>query len=133
MPGNSETAELLRTSRSWDGAALPPYPAGTPLLVAKRIIFPAGHRTGWHYHTVLNYGIVAQGNLTVVCRDGTERTFHEGEALVEVVGAVHRGENRGSTPVVLHMFYASTPGQTETVEAEGPAQPVGTGGEAVSL
>lgn len=120
MTDIGESVELLRTEQSWDGASLPAYPEGRPVLVAKRITFPVGHRTGWHYHTVLNYGIVAQGDLTVVCRDGTERTFHEGEALVEVVGTVHRGENRGSKPVVLHMFYASSPGQTDTIEVNLP-------------
>lgn len=111
-----KSTELLRSSQAWDGSALPDYPSGRPELAVCRMVFLIGAKTGWHHHTVINYGIVEQGELTIVCRDGTERTFHEGEAIVEVVGTVHRGENRGAKPVILDMFYVSTPGQTITVQ-----------------
>ena len=111
-----QTTELIRTSRSWDGSLLPDFPQGTPELRVLRLDFPVGAQTGWHHHTVVNYGIVQQGDLTIVCQDGTERTFREGEALVEVIGTVHRGENRGNKPVVLVMFYYSEPGQQITIQ-----------------
>ena len=113
---NIQTTELLRASHSWDGAALPAYPASVPELIVNRLFFPVGAKTGWHHHNVINYGIIQQGELTIVCLDGTERTFSEGEAIVEVVGTVHRGENRGSKPVILVMFYASTAGVEVTVQ-----------------
>ena len=108
--------ELLRTSNTWDGAALPAYPTERPELRVVRLEFPVGAKTGWHHHTVINYGIVEQGELTIVCIDGSEKTFHEKEALVEVVGTIHRGENRGSKPVVLNMFYISSPGMEITIQ-----------------
>lgn len=108
--------ELICTSQSWDGAWLPDFPAGRPELKVIRMEFPVGAVTGWHHHTVINYGIVEQGDLTIVCQNGTERTFHQGEPLVEVVGTVHRGENRGSKPVILNMFYFSEPGKEVTVQ-----------------
>ena len=111
-----KTTELLRSTQTWDGAALPAYPNGKPELIVNRMTFPVGAKTGWHHHTVINYGIIEQGELTIVCRDGKEHTFHEGEAMIEVVGTVHRGENRGSKPVILNMFYVSTPGQSVTVQ-----------------
>lgn len=111
-----KTTELIRTSQSWDGAMLPEFPQGQPELRVIRLDFPIGTKTGWHHHTVVNYGIVQQGDLTIVCQDGSERTFHEGEALVEVVGTIHRGENRGDKPVILNMFYFSTPGAEITVQ-----------------
>lgn len=111
-----QTTELIRTSRSWDGSLLPDFPQGTPELRVLRLDFPVGAKTGWHHHTVVNYGVVQQGDLTIVCQDGTERTFREGEALVEVIGTVHRGENRGNKPVVLVMFYYSEPGQQITIQ-----------------
>ena len=110
-----QTTELLRASQSWDGVALPAYPAGKPELIVKRLVFPAGAKTEWHHHPVINYGIIQQGELTIVCADGTERTFHAGEAMVEVIGTVHRGENRGSHPVILDMFYVSSPGADITI------------------
>ena len=30
-----------------------------------------------------------------------------GEAVVEMVNTIHHGENRGSKPVILYMFYLS--------------------------
>ena len=111
-----KTTELIRTSQSWDGAMLPDFPQGQPELRVIRLDFPVGAKTGWHHHTVVNYGIVQQGDLTIVCQDGSERTFHEGEPLVEVIGTIHRGENRGLKPVVLNMFYVSAPGMEITIQ-----------------
>ena len=111
-----KTTELICTSQSWDGATLPDFPQGRPELRVIRLDFPVGAKTGWHHHTVVNYGIVQQGDLTIVCQDGSERTFHEGEPLVEVIGTIHRGENRGRKPVVLVMFYYSAPGAEITIQ-----------------
>ena len=116
MTKDIKTTELIRTSQSWDGAQLPDFPQGQPELRVVRLDFPIGAKTGWHHHTVVNYGIVQQGDLTIVCQDGTEKTFHEGEALVEVIGTIHRGENRGSKPVILNMFYFSSPGAEITIQ-----------------
>ena len=116
MNNEIKTIELIRTSQSWDGVQLPDFPNGKPELTVLRMTFPVGAVTGWHHHTAVNYGIVEQGDLTIVCQDGKERTFHEGEALVEVVGTIHRGENRGSKPVILNMFYFAEPGQVLTIQ-----------------
>ena len=113
---NVTTTELLRTSRSWDGAALPDYPQGRPELVAVRYEIPAGQRLGWHHHPVMNHGVLVQGELTIVCHDGRETTLHEGEPIVEMVGTVHHGENRGSVPAVLYMFYLSQKGLPLSVQ-----------------
>ena len=111
-----QSTELLRSSQAWDMTALPDYPSGRPELVVNRMVFPVGAKTGWHHHNVINYGIVEQGELTIVCQNGAEHTFRKGEALIEVVDTIHRGENRGNEPVILNMFYASAPGQTITVQ-----------------
>ena len=62
-----KTTELIRTSKSWDGTLLPDFPAGQPELRVLRLEFPIGAKTGWHHHPVINYGIVQQGELTIVC------------------------------------------------------------------
>ena len=99
--------ELLRTSQSWDGAELPDYPQGRPEIVAMKYVIPAGHKLGWHHHVALNYGVLVQGELTIIGLDGKTKVLREGEAVVEMVDAVHYGENRGTEPVVLYMFYAT--------------------------
>lgn len=104
------TIELARTSQSWDGAELPDYPVGNPELIVKRLVFPSGSKLPWHHHPVMNYGIVQQGELTVIGLNGREKTFRAGEAVVEMVGTIHHGENRGDKTVVLDMFYISQPG-----------------------
>lgn len=115
-PSQVSSEELLRTSQSWDGADLPNYPEGKPELVTVRYEFPAGQKLGWHHHPVMNYGILVQGELTIIGQDGREKTVHEGEAVVEMVGTIHHGENRGTKPVILYMFYISQEGQPLAVQ-----------------
>ena len=105
-----QSVELVRTSQSWDGVELPDYLQGRPELVAVRYEFPAGRKLGWHHHPVMNYGILVQGELTIIGLDGQEKTVHEGEAVVEMVNTIHHGENRGTKPVILYMFYLSQDG-----------------------
>ena len=104
------SSELIRTSQSWDGVELPDYLQGRPELVAVKYEFPAGKKLGWHHHPVMNYGILVQGELTIIGQDGRENTVHEGEVVVEMVNTIHHGENRGTKPVILYMFYLSQEG-----------------------
>ena len=99
--------ELIRTSQSWDGVELPDYLQGRPELVAVKYVFPVGQKLGWHHHPVMNYGVLVQGELTIIGQDGKEKVVHEGEAVVEMVNTIHHGENRGTKPVILYMFYLS--------------------------
>ena len=96
---------------------LPDYLQGRPELVAVKYEFPAGQKLGWHHHPVMNYGILVQGELTIIGQDGRENTVHEGEVVVEMVNTIHHGENRGhhgenrgTKPVILYMFYLSQEG-----------------------
>ena len=111
-----QTTELIRTSQSWDDAELPDYLQGRPEIVAVKYEIPAGQKLGWHHHPVMNHGILVQGELTIVSIDGTEKVVHEGEAIVEMVGTIHHGENRGMKPIVLYMFYLSQEGMPLSVQ-----------------
>ena len=108
--------DLKRTSQSWDGVELPDYPVGKPELVVRRYIFPRGSKLGWHHHPVMNYGILQQGELTIIGLDGKETTVKAGEPVVEMVGTIHHGENRGDKTVVLDMFYISQNGTPIAVQ-----------------
>lgn len=110
LPQEVRSTELIRTSQSWDGADLPDYPHGRPELVAVKYEIPSGQKLGWHHHPVMNHGILTQGELTIVSLDGKEKVIHEGEVVVEMVNTIHHGENRGSKPVILYMFYLSQSG-----------------------
>ena len=110
-----KTTELIRTTKSWDGRELPDYLPGRPEVVAVKYEIPAGQKLGCHHHPVMNHGILVQGELTIVSMDGTEKVVHEGEPVVEMVGTIHHGENRGTKPVILYMFYLSQPGMPLSV------------------
>jgi len=101
------STELIRTSQSWDGVELPDYFQGRPELVAVKYVFPAGQKLGWHHHVAMNYGVLVQGELTIIGQDGKTKVVHEGEAVVEMVGTIHHGENRGTKDCILYMFYLS--------------------------
>ena len=102
-----ESTELIRTSQSWDGVELPDYLQGRPELVAVKYVFPVGQKLGWHHHPVMNYGVLMQGELTIIGQDGKKKVVHEGEPVVEMVNTIHHGENTGTKPVILYMFYLS--------------------------
>lgn len=104
------STELIRTDQSWNGVDLPDYPQGKPELVAVKYVIPAGKRLGWHHHDAMNHGVLVQGELTIIGQDGQSKTLHEGDVVVEMVDSVHYGENRGTEPIVLYMFYLSQEG-----------------------
>ena len=105
-----ESTELLRTTKSWNGEELPDYPQGKPELVAMKYVIPVGQKLGGHHHVAMNHGVLVQGELTIIGLDGQIKTLHEGDVVVEMVDSVHYGENRGTKPVVLYMFYVSQKG-----------------------
>lgn len=111
-----ESVELLRTSQSWNGDDLPDYPQGRPELVAVKYVVPPGEKLGWHHHVAMNHGVLVQGELTIIGLDGEVGVIHEGEVVVEMVDAIHCGENRGTEPVVLYMFYISQEGWPLSVQ-----------------
>ena len=111
-----QKTELIRTSQSWDGMELPDYLQGRPEIVAIKYEIPAGQKLGWHHHPVMNHGILVQGELTIVSLDGTEKVVQEGEAVVEMVNTIHHGENRGTKPVILYMFYLTQEGLPLSVQ-----------------
>lgn len=114
--GKVESVELLRTHESWNGEALPDYPQGKPELVAVKYIIPPGEKLGWHHHVAMNHGVLVQGELTINGIDGKTTTLHAGDVVVEMVGSIHHGENRGTEPVVLYMFYVSQEGMPLSVQ-----------------
>ena len=111
-----ESTELIRTSQSWDGVELPDYLQGRPEIVGMKYEIPAGQKLGLHFHPVMNFGILVQGELTIISEAGKEYVVHEGEAIVEMVGTVHHGENRGDKDVILYMFYLSQKGMDLSVK-----------------
>ena len=113
------SVELLKTSQSWDGVSLPDYLKGKPQLRVLRVTVPPHSALPKHHHDVMSYGVVNKGELTLVREsDGKETTVHPGEAVVETVGTVHHGENRGDETAEVVVFYLSKEGLPLSVADE---------------
>lgn len=98
--------ELIKTTKSWDGEFLHPYPQGQPEITIRRISIPAGARLETHSHPVINAGVLTSGQLTVVTADGKMLDLKAGDPIVEVVKTLHYGINQGKVPAEIVVFYA---------------------------
>jgi quercetin dioxygenase-like cupin family protein len=107
--------ELVRTSKSWDGKLLVPYPQGQPEITILKIGIPAGARLETHSHPVINAGVLTSGELTVRTTDGKVLRLKAGDPIVEVVNTLHYGINEGTVPAEIVVFYAGILGQALTV------------------
>jgi quercetin dioxygenase-like cupin family protein len=63
-----------------------------------------------HKHLVINAGVLLEGKLTVMTKDGKQLILNPGDSIVELVHKWHYGVNYGSVPVKLIMFYAGEVG-----------------------
>jgi len=110
--------ELIKTSKSWDGKLLIPYPQGQPEIIIRRITLPAGARLETHSHPVINAGVLMSGQLTVKTTDGKVLHLKAGDPIVEVVNTLHYGINEGTVPAEIIVFYAGVVGQAVTVSKQ---------------
>lgn len=112
------TETLLKSTRSWDGETLPPYPDGQPEITLLKIVIPPGVRLPMHKHPYINAGILLKGELTVTTEDGQVVTLKGGDALVEVVGKLHFGANTGNEAAEILVFYAGIRGEPITIKED---------------
>jgi len=107
---------LLTTTKTWEGAPIV-YPQGQPEISGLIIELAPGAETGWHSHPVPSFAFILEGTLEVQLKDGRSKRLQAGEALAEVIGALHNGKVIGDIPVKLVVFYAGAVGQSLTVPA----------------
>jgi len=107
---------LVKTSSSWDGSVLPNYPVGKPEITILKITIPPGVQLPLHYHPVINTGVLISGELTVTTEDDKTLYLKAGDGIVEVVNKWHYGENEGSIPTEIIVFYAGTPNIPITIK-----------------
>ena len=58
------------------------------------------------------------GATATTAASGGNSTFRAGDTVMEMIGTVHYGENRGDEPAEVIMFYAGTEGLPLKEEAE---------------
>lgn len=112
---------LLKTSESWDGQELPPYPEGTPEITILRITVAPGTALPNHQHPVMNAGVLLKGQILVRTEHGKTRQLKAGDSLSEVVNTWHFGSNNGDIPAEIIVVYAGVKGKPITVLEEGDA------------
>ena len=110
--------ELANSTTMWNGSMLTNYPDGQPKIKVLRIQIPNGMSLGWHYHPVINAAVILRGTLELKLKDGTQKTYRQGEALIEVVNTIHTGKALGPTDVDLVVFYAGEQDVPTTVLAD---------------
>lgn len=119
LDGKPVTVEkLIETTKSWDGSVLPPYNAGQPEVTILKITVQPNVALPWHTHPVINAGVVVKGKLTIITKTGEEHELSAGDTVVEVIGKIHRGINRGSEPAEIIVFYAGVAETALTIQAE---------------
>jgi quercetin dioxygenase-like cupin family protein len=118
--------QLLQTSQSWNGAALPGYASGkTELRVLKFKIAP-GAKTQVHMHPMNGAGYVISGELTMHSSEDTHGSFADpnqvktitlgvGKAWTETVNTWHYGENKGKKEVEFVLVFAGQEGTPPTL------------------
>lgn len=103
-----ETITLIEANKSWNGNDLPQYPDGKPKITILKITIPPYSKLNIHKHLVINAGVLTKGELTVVDEQNNTLHLKAGDALVELVNTCHFGENNGSSPAEILVFYAGT-------------------------
>jgi quercetin dioxygenase-like cupin family protein len=107
---------LVKTGLCWDGSPLPYYSKGTPEITILRIKIPPGVQLSLHKHSVINAGVLLNGELTVVTEDNSTLHLKAGESIVEVVNKWHYGKNEGNGTAEIIVFYAGVQDTPITVE-----------------
>ena len=111
-----ESVELLKTSSSWNGNALPEYPKGEPEVTILKITIPPKTKLPVHEHPVINAGVLLTGELTVVTENRKTLHLKAGDAIAEVVNTWHYGINEGNEPAEIIVFYAGVQGTPITIK-----------------
>jgi quercetin dioxygenase-like cupin family protein len=97
---------LAKSTKSWDGTALPSYGSGAPEVTILRIKIPPKVTLPWHKHPIINAGLMLKGELKVVTKEGEILHLKPGDTIIEVVDKWHYGVNEGEEAVEIVVVYA---------------------------
>jgi quercetin dioxygenase-like cupin family protein len=112
---NIEVITLVKTTKSWNGSQLPKYLDGNPEITILKIIIPPKTKLPLHKHPEINAGILLKGELTVISEANDTLHLKAGEPIVELVNTWHFGQNEGTEPVEIIVFYAGIKGTPITI------------------
>lgn len=111
---------ILQTETTSNGDPVTYLKTDHPKITVMTVDFAPGANTGWHSHPVPVYAYVMAGRLTVEIEGGKTSEFKEGDAIIEVVNALHNGINKGKIPVRLLVFYTGGKDIPNVIKAGKP-------------
>ena len=91
------------------------YPEGAPVVTAAIVTMAPGQETGWHVHEAPLMAWMLEGELTVDYGPEGQRTYREGDALLEAFRTPHNGRNGGEGNVRLLAVFMGAEGVPNTV------------------
>jgi quercetin dioxygenase-like cupin family protein len=103
---------LLTSITSWNNTPLPAYPEGQPQITVARVNIAPGASLPEHlHHNTIAAGVLLQGELKVMTESGATIELKAGDAVIETIDTWHTGQNTGTVPTELIVFYAGIEGQ----------------------
>ncbi|MDB4752438.1 cupin domain-containing protein, partial [Winogradskyella sp.] len=97
------------------GKLLPKYLDGNPEITILKIIIPPKAKLPLHKHPEINAGVLLKGKLRVISKENDTLMLKAGEPIVELVNVWHYGENPGTVPAEIIVFYAGVKGTPITI------------------
>ncbi|EAZ81114.1 cupin domain-containing protein [Algoriphagus machipongonensis] len=113
--GEIEVIKLVESSTSWNGDKLPSYPEKEPKLSILKFTIPPNTKMQMHKHLAINAGVLVKGELMVISEYADTLFLKEGDPIVELYDTWHFGENLGSVPAEIIVFYAGEEGTPITI------------------
>ncbi len=117
---NIKIEPVLITSTTANGQPIVYQTSEKPEVRILLIEVPPGVETGWHIHPNSCYAYLLSGSLTLELEDGSEKTYHAGQGLAEVVNTLHNGKNLGDVPAKLVMTVLGTKDAPVAIKKEKP-------------
>ena len=103
---------------TWPAQRLPKFPEGQPKVTISKIIVPPNTKLPKHLHPVITTGILTKGELTITDVNNQQKIMKAGDVLVEVFNTIPFGENTGSEPLEIIVFYIGNENTPNTILAE---------------
>lgn len=118
-----EIYELIKSSKSWDFATLPPYKTGTPEITISRITISPGGEIPLHKHPIISCCVMLKGKMIVISDNNEKFTINEGMSAIETVNKWHSAYNPSDNTSELIAFYAGTTHTPNTILAKDNLNP----------
>lgn len=105
---------LLSTTQTTIGEPIV-YPEGQAKITAAIVTMEPGQSTGWHQHKTPLFAYILGGEITVDYRQHGQKTYREGDTLVDALDSSHNGTNHGDVPVRILVVFSGAESVPNTV------------------